>query len=357
MTAGSRPSVHVFVALAAAHGAAVLTLPSAALIAIGLWWNSNTIAHNFIHRPFFRSRLLNAVFSGCQSMLMGVPQVLWRDRHLAHHMGVDWRLRWSRQLLIEVALICTVWAALTATNPTFFFNVYLVGYVAGLTLCAVQGHYEHTGGTTSHYGRLYNLLCFNDGYHAEHHARPGVHWRALPRCPAPDARVSRWPALLRWVDDLSLDGLERLVLRSPRLQRFVLDAHRNAFRVLLRDLAPPHRIAVVGGGLFPRTAFVLRELLPAAQIVIIDSSRANLDTARPLLDDTVTLEHARFSAADHSRDVDLIVIPLAFSGDRGAVYRRPPAPLVMVHDWVWRRRGRGCVISAALLKRLNLVSQ
>jgi hypothetical protein len=69
------------------------------------------------------------------------------------------------------------------------------------------------------------------------------------------------------------------------------------------------------------------------------------------------VEHARFSAADHARDVDLIVIPLAFSGDRGAVYRRPPAPLVIVHDWMWRRRGRGCLISAALLKRLNVVSQ
>ena len=54
------------------------------MIAIGVWWNSNTIAHNFIHRPFFRSRRFNALFSAYLSVLLGIPQVLWRDRHLAH---------------------------------------------------------------------------------------------------------------------------------------------------------------------------------------------------------------------------------------------------------------------------------
>ena len=37
---------------------------------------------------------------------------------------------------------------------------------------------------------------------------------------------------------------------------------------------------------------------------------------------------------------DLVVIPLAFRGDRTALYRRPPAPLLVVHDWLWRARGR-----------------
>src|SRR5438874_9742981 len=37
--------------------------PLAPLIAVGVWWNSNTIAHNFIHRPFFRSAGMNRVFS------------------------------------------------------------------------------------------------------------------------------------------------------------------------------------------------------------------------------------------------------------------------------------------------------
>ncbi|PYK00569.1 MAG: hypothetical protein DME23_06780, partial [Verrucomicrobia bacterium] len=56
-------------------------------------------------------------------------------------------------------------------------------------------------------------------------------------------------------------------------------------------------------------------------------------------------------------DVDLVVIPLAFIGDRSTIYQHPPAPMVLVHDWLWHRRGTGLVVSLPLLKRLNLVKQ
>jgi len=46
----------LLVALAIVHGGLLWAIPSMALIAIGLWWNANTISHNFIHRPFFRAR-------------------------------------------------------------------------------------------------------------------------------------------------------------------------------------------------------------------------------------------------------------------------------------------------------------
>jgi hypothetical protein len=52
---------------------------------------------------------------------------------------------------------------------------------------------------------------------------------------------------------------------------------------------------------------------------------------------------------------DLIVFPLAFVGDRQALYRDPPAPAVLIHDWLWRRRGQSATVSLFLLKRLNLV--
>jgi hypothetical protein len=66
----------------------------------------------------------------------------------------------------------------------------------------------------------------------------------------------------------------------------------------------------------------------------------------------------------------LVVIPLAFVGDREAFYRRPPASAIIVHEWIWRRppphptlsplggegRVRGsAIVSWFLLKRLNLV--
>ena len=167
----------LFVALALAHGLALIGLPSIPLIALGFWWNANTIAHNFIHRPFFRSRRLNALFSAVESVVLGVPQRLWRDRHLAHHGGRNWHWRWSRQLAWETGLVLSLAYGLAAGAPEFFLTVYLPGWLIGLALCQLQGHFEHEHGTTSHYGRLYNLLFFNDGYHVEHHARPSEDWR------------------------------------------------------------------------------------------------------------------------------------------------------------------------------------
>ena len=85
-----------------------------ALIAIGLWWNANTISHNFIHRPFFRRRLANVLFGVYLSLLLGLPQSLSRDRYLAHHAGVHRRLRLSTELALESSLIVSLWSALAA---------------------------------------------------------------------------------------------------------------------------------------------------------------------------------------------------------------------------------------------------
>src|SRR6185295_14684132 len=187
------------------------------VIAVGIWWTSNTLAHLFIHRPFFATRTLNVLFSACLSVALGIPQRLWRERHLAHHQGGCLRspdrekLRRAKagprfasvQILGEVILIGVTWATVAFTHPVFFGATYLPGYLLGLGLCWVQGHYEHAHGTTSHYGWFYNVLCFNDGYHVEHHANPGVHWTRLTERLKPDAHTSAWPALVRWLDSFS----------------------------------------------------------------------------------------------------------------------------------------------------------
>ncbi len=343
----------LLVALAAVHGAVLVAVPAAATVALGLWWNSNTIAHYFIHRPFFRPRALNLLFSLYLSVLLGVPQTLWRERHLAHHASVPHRRHWSRQLAIECAAVLLLWTVLCVLAPGFFLMAYLPGYLAGLCLCALHGHYEHVSGTTSHHGLLYNLLFFNDGYHAEHHAHPGEHWTRLPRHAARDIRLSRWPAVLRWLDIFSLDGLERIVLRSRLLQRFVVSRHETAFRKLLADRTGIHRVLIVGGGLFPRTLLVLRRVLLDAEITILDANADHLESARRFLDG-VNVLHAWY-APEKATGFDLVVFPLAFRGDKTEIYRHPPAPLVAVHDWAWRRHGAGVLVSLLLLKRLNLV--
>jgi fatty acid desaturase len=346
----------VLVLLSVVYPGLLLSIRSRALIAIGLWWIANTVAHNFIHTPFFRSRAVNRLYSIYLSAVMGVPQELWRDRHLRHHRGDGRHGALTEKTIVESAVVIGVWLALAISAPWLFATVYIPGYLAGLGLCWLQGHFEHSGGTTSHYGWLYNWLFFNDGYHAEHHRRPSVHWTRLPSESAGEARSSRWPAVLRWLDADMLEMLERIALRSRWIQRYVLRSHERAFRALLPALPASGRITIVGGGLFPRTALILRKLLPDASLTIIDASRDHLDVARSFLSAPVDLrEHFFDPRSDEGGDV--VVIPLSFVGDRDQVYRKPPARVALVHDWLWNVRGTGVRVSWLLLKRLNLITR
>lgn len=345
----------LLVLMSLGHGAALLLWPSALLIGLGMWWCANTVSHNFIHLPFFRSRAANALFSGYASLLLGVPQTLWRQRHLAHHAGRAWSFRGSVQLWAEAALLLALWGSIATLAPEFLAFGYVPGLLLGLFLCHVQGHFEHARGTTSHYGRLYNLLFFNDGYHVEHHHRPARHWRELPRDRI-DKGASRWPPVLRWLETLSLETLERTVLRRPRLQRFVLRVHRRAFERLLRHVPDASRIGVVGGALFPRTALLLKEIAPASEVVVIDSNEQHLHIAHSFLNGSVRYQHRIFNSSDLADEYDLLVIPLSFVGNRKLLYSRPAARACLVHDWLWHRRGHASsVVSWLLLKRLNLV--
>jgi hypothetical protein len=346
----------LLVTLALGQGVLLLAFPALPVVAIGLWWNSNTVSHYFIHKPFFRPRWLNRLFACYLSVLIGIPQSLWRDRHLAHHAGRDWRFRLTSELALEIALVLGLWAALLMLAPWFFLTAYVPGFAAGLGLCWLHGHYEHSRGTVSHHGRLYNLLFFNDGYHVEHHAVMSTHWTELPRAAESDVPVSRWPAVLRWLEVFSLENLERLVLCCRPLQWFVIATHRRAFRRLLAHVESTNRIGIVGGGLFPRTALILRQLRPESRLVVIDCDAANVRAAQvfPLGDTEFVNE--RYDPDRHT-GFDLVVIPLAYVGDRDRLYRSPPAAALLVHDWLWRRTPRSKVVSWFLLKRLNLVTR
>jgi fatty acid desaturase len=61
-------------------------------------------------------------------------------------------------------------------------------FYLALALVNIQNYYEHYGAnpndllanSVSYYGRLYNWLSFNDGYHQEHHLSFGAHWQQMP---------------------------------------------------------------------------------------------------------------------------------------------------------------------------------
>jgi hypothetical protein len=126
--------------------------------------------------------------------------------------------------------------------------------------------------------------------------------------------------------------------------------------------------------------------MPESTLILIDQDANNLEIARTFLtrhqskeglegDDPVLSADLRtddkFATATppshrfinerfipaESWDVDLLVVPLAFNGNREEIYRHPPASAVLVHDWLWRHRGSSVVISFLLLKRLNLVTR
>ncbi len=89
----------------------------------------------------------------------------------------------------------------------------------------IQEHYKTAEGqeTYSYYGPL-NRVCFNMGYHNEHHDMPGVPWNALPKVKklAPefysDLKSYRsWTGLLvRFIFDPTLSTYSRILRQPPQ---------------------------------------------------------------------------------------------------------------------------------------------
>ena len=98
------------------------------------------------------------------------------------------------------------------------------------------------------------------------------------------------------------------------------------------------------------------EAAAEARLTIIDAKPDHLEIARPFLEGPAELRHQVFDPRSGD-DGDLVVIPLSLSGDRRDVYGNPPAPAVLIHDWLWKTRGEGVRVSWLLLKRLNLVTR
>jgi hypothetical protein len=360
---------------AALFAFAFTSLPNAAAALIfgaGTCWCSNTVSHNHLHNPLFQSRTLNRGFSLFLSMLLGIPQSIWKARHLWHHAGEPAEKRALRPAWSEVVLVLAGWLAFLALAPRVFLLAYVPGYVLGMALSRLQGDMEHALDTgrergVSHYGWLYNRLWFNDGYHAEHHRFPTEHWTRLPlRSHAIQAPVSAFSPHFRWLERSSLQGsllgaLERLPLWFGFVERFMLRCHERALGLLLARLpAVPRHVAIIGGGLFPRSLLVLSRLLPGARFSVIDLSADNVACAERVLrsrnfdDSRIRFLVEPFDAERH-RGFDLVVAPLAFVGNEATLSLAAVETAVITHDWAWRRRGIASeVVSWLLFKRVCL---
>ena len=206
-----------------------------AIYAMSISWNINGVSHNFIHNPYFRSPILNRLFSLVESLAIGFSQTFYHYVHLRHHMGnndrqdetgdtIDWLSYyrygkngepenvWAFTFLSyfrddpmvtyrEIKTRSKADAAWGAFEVACFIAMVIAGFVLnwkfmlflipfnylGNCLSSLNGYYEHFGGNpdlpiawgVSTYGRFYNWIWFNNGYHAEHHFRPRMHWAKM----------------------------------------------------------------------------------------------------------------------------------------------------------------------------------
>ncbi len=203
--------------------------------AFSISWNINGISHNFIHNPYFKSPLLNRLFSVLESLDCGFSQIFYDCVHRRHHMGnsdrpdadgetIDWisiyqhghdgepeniwtytflgyfreDVRRTYRDIKRKSVAEGYWGIFETALTTafaivgFFLNwrfmlYFLPFYYLGHCLSMLNGYFRHYGGNpdmpiawgVSSYHWLYNVVWFNNGYHAEHHYRPSMHWTKM----------------------------------------------------------------------------------------------------------------------------------------------------------------------------------
>jgi fatty acid desaturase len=255
------------------------------IYSVSISWNINGISHNFIHNPYFRSPLLNRLLSILESITVGFSQIFYECIHMQHHKGnadrpdehgetIDWisiykhghegeaehpfkytffsffredpktvfkelKRKNAREAfwgIFELASFVTTFVILGTLNWHYICFL-LPFYYFGHCLSYLNGYYRHYGGNpdepiawgVSTYDKLYNWTWFYNGYHAEHHFRPKVHWtrmqafrdQIVDQQRAAGVRVIKPPHALGFLDpDLPPvhRPLRRRRLRRPRLE-------------------------------------------------------------------------------------------------------------------------------------------
>lgn len=230
------------------------------------------LIHECTHNLVFASTTLNRLFAIVCDLALVLPSAMgFRKFHLLHHrylgqyeMDPDIVSRREAELIGNVAWRKTLWIVLLpisqalrpmklkATRNVPLWDGWVVGnllsvlavnaliawllgpaalgYLALSTLFAlglhplggrwIQEHHVTEAGqdTYSYYGPL-NRLCFNMGYHNEHHDFPGVPWNRLPalRALAPEyydtlKSYRSWTAVLgQFIGSPAMSGYSRIL--------------------------------------------------------------------------------------------------------------------------------------------------
>lgn len=200
--------------------------------------NINGVAHNFIHNPFFRPQWMNRAFGVLESIACCFSQTYYDAVHTRHHKGnsdrqdesgetVDWlsiyrhghddeaenpwsyvflsvfrdnpaairadlRKRGNNELFwgnIELAAFATTLFVMFLFNWRYIIFFFLPFFYLGHCFSYLNGYFRHYGANpdkpiawgVSSYGKIYNWIFFYNGYHAEHHFRPKVHWTKMEK--------------------------------------------------------------------------------------------------------------------------------------------------------------------------------
>ncbi len=213
----------------------VVWVPCALLYSISISWAINSTSHNFIHNPFFKWEPLNRFFSFLFSLSIGFSQEFYKHVHLRHHVGnmdrigpngttIDplsiyrhgkdgkpespWtytffsyfrddigecytrvKAKWphlARWIKAEIATVVVIYLVCLIYDWRAFL-ILVPFYYLGHSLSSLNGYYEHYKGNpdqpiawgVSTYNKVYNWTWLYNGFHAEHHYRPKVHWTKM----------------------------------------------------------------------------------------------------------------------------------------------------------------------------------
>jgi fatty acid desaturase len=88
---------------------------------------------------------------------------------------------------IELATFAVVLFVMFLLNWRYIIFYFLPFFYLGHCFSYLNGYFRHYGANpdkpiawgVSSYGKIYNWIFFYNGYHAEHHFRPKVHWTKM----------------------------------------------------------------------------------------------------------------------------------------------------------------------------------